>query len=118
MGLEVPTGDQGGQAADVLLLAPPLGIHVEVETLLVDVQAQLRRGMVKREALERKLNMKLAFVLAVGDSQRNRDVVRSAESIIRAALPAPSRSVLAAIRSGLPLSTDGLVFVRRAPRTR
>lgn len=116
--LETPVGDQTGQAADMLLLARSFGIHVEIESRLVDLQAQLRKGKLKRDALERKLGVRLAFVLGLGESQRNRIAVASVAGVVRAALPAPSREVLTALRNGTQLSQDGLLWVRFTPRRR
>ena len=110
--LEVPVGDKNGQAADVLLLGPSFGLHIKVESALVDLQAQLRRGQLKRDGLEQRLGFKLAFVMALGDSRRNRAAVRLVSDVIRAGLPAPAREVMSAVRTGQPLSRDGLIWVR------
>ncbi|MGH2392862.1 MAG: helix-turn-helix transcriptional regulator [Candidatus Limnocylindria bacterium] len=113
--LEAPVGDQNGQAADVLLLGRSFGLHIEVESALVDLQAQLRKGQLKRDVLERRLAVKLAFVMALGESERNRNAVRAAGQVVRAALPASAREVLTALRGGLPLDRDGLLWVRPVP---
>lgn len=112
LSLEAPVGDQNGQAADVLLLGRSFGIHVEVESALVDLQAQLRKGQLKRDALERRVGMKLAFVMALRESERNRAAVRAIASVLRAALPASSREALAALRGGLALDRDALLWIR------
>jgi len=109
---EAPTGDSSGQAADLVLATDRWGIHIELETRLVDFQAQLRRSQLKRDALQQHRGVPLALVLAVRDSERNRAAVRSAPAVIRAALPAGSRDVLAAIEHGTPLGRDGLLWVR------
>lgn len=88
------------------------GIHVEVESALVDLQAQLRKGQLKRDGLERRVGMKLAFVMALRESERNRVAVRAVANVVRAAFPAPSREVLAALRGGLALNRDGLLWIR------
>ena len=111
--LEAPVGDRSGQAADVLLLGRTHGIHIEVESALVDLQAQLRRGRLKRDALELRHGVNLAFVLALGDSERNRAAVRAAANPIRAALPAASREILTSLKTGQRLERDGLMWVRR-----
>jgi transcriptional regulator with XRE-family HTH domain len=113
---EAPVGNGSSQAADVVLLRPRHGIHVEVETGLVDLQAQLRRGTVKRDALQERLEVELAFVLALGESERNRAAVLAAGLTIRAALPATPREAWAAIRRGHALTRDGLIWVRPTPR--
>jgi transcriptional regulator with XRE-family HTH domain len=110
--LEAPVGDRNGQAADVLLLGRSFGIHIEVESALVDLQAQLRKGQLKRDGLERRVGMNLAFVMALRESERNRAAVRALASVVGVALPAPSREVLAALRGGLALDRDGLLWIR------
>lgn len=115
--LEAPIGDERGQAADVLLLSPAgaeraFGLHIEVESALVDLQAQLRKGLLKRDGLERRYAAKLAFVMALGESKRNRAAVRGAVDVVRVALPASAREVLASLREGSPLHRDGLLWVR------
>lgn len=114
LSLEAPVGDPNGQAADVLLLGRSFGIHIEAESALVDLQAQLRKGQLKRDGLERRVGIKLAFVMALRESERNRAAFRGVASVVRAALPAPSREVLAALRGGLALNRDGLLWIRSA----
>lgn len=109
--------ETNGQAADVLLLSPAgaeraFGLHIEVESALVDLQAQLRKGLLKRDGLERRYAAKLAFVMALGESKRNRAAVRGAVDVVRVALPASAREVLASLREGSPLHRDGLLWVR------
>lgn len=115
--LEAPVGDPNGQAADVLLLGRSFGIHIEVESALVDLQAQLRKGQLKRDRLEQRLALKLAFVLALGESKRNRQAVQAAGDVVHAVLPASTREVMTSLRGGLPLHHDGLLWVRPAPET-
>ncbi len=113
--LEAPVGDSHGQAADVLLTHRSFGIHIEVESALVDLQAQLRKGHLKRDGLEHRLGFKIAFVLALGESKRNRRAVTTAAEVVHAALPAPAREVLTSLRTGRPLQRDGLMWVRPSP---
>ena len=115
--LEAPVGDQHGQAADMLLLGRGFGLHIEVETALVDLQAQLRKGQLKRDGLERRHGTKLAFVIALGESKRNRDTVRAVAPVVKAALPASAREVLNSLRAGTPLAQDGLLWIRPPRRT-
>jgi transcriptional regulator with XRE-family HTH domain len=109
--LEAPTGE-GRQAADVLLLGRTAGIHIELESALVDFQAQLRRCELKRTALQARHEMRIAFVLAVRDTARNRAGVQPHLLVIRQALPAGSREVMCAIRGGASLQRDGLLWIR------
>jgi transcriptional regulator with XRE-family HTH domain len=109
--LEEPIGDGTRRAADVLLDGEAAAAHIELESNLVDFQAQLRNGVLKREALQKRLGRPVAFVLALRDTPRNRAAVAVHRAVISAALPAPSREVLDAIRRGHPLTHDGLLFL-------
>lgn len=115
--LEAPTGS-GLQAADILVRGPTRGIHVELESGLADFQAPLRAGQLKREALQQRLGLPLAFVLALKDSERNRKAAQPYAALLRTALPAGSREVMEAIRSGQPLKRDGLLWIRPGPPLR
>jgi transcriptional regulator with XRE-family HTH domain len=85
--LEAPTGE-GRQAADVLLLGSSGAIHLELESALVDFHAQLRKGELKRDALQARHRMPIALVLAVRDTERNRARAQPHLFVIRQALPA------------------------------
>jgi transcriptional regulator with XRE-family HTH domain len=113
--LEAPTGE-GRQAADVLFIGPGAAIHLELDSAFADLQAQLRGGHLKRDALQARLGIRLAFVLVVRDTARNRTAAQPHAAVIRQALPAGSREVVAAIRGGIPLERDGLLWLR-GPRT-
>jgi transcriptional regulator with XRE-family HTH domain len=113
--LEAPTGE-GRQAADVLFIGPSAGIHLELDSAFADFQAQLRSGHLKRDALQARLGIPLAFVLVVRDTARNRTAAQPHAAVIRQALSAGSREVVAAIRGGIPLERDGLLWLR-GPRT-
>jgi transcriptional regulator with XRE-family HTH domain len=109
---EVPIGDASRRAADILLRGQMRAIHLELESNLADFQAQLRMGLLKRDELQRRFGIPVAFVLVLRDTERNRAAVRAHLSVIRAALPAGSREVLGAIRGGYPLERDGLLWLR------
>jgi hypothetical protein len=55
-------------------------------------------------------------VIAVEDTRHNRAVVREHGSLIRSMLPAGSREIMHALRSGGELGRDGLLWVRPARR--
>lgn len=112
IGFEVPVSDGSQRAADIVLGGPVSAIHVELESNLVDFQAQLRSGLLKRDALQERLGHPVAFVMALRDTERNRSAVRAYAGVISAALPAGSREVLSAIRNGRPLGRDGLLWLR------
>ena len=110
--LEVPVGPGDLRAADIILRRPDELIHLEVERVLVDLQAQLRAGQVKRQALAQRYGRPIRFVLAVADTIANRARVASARELLTHTLPMSSREIWAALRSGAPLSGDGILFVR------
>jgi len=109
---EAPTADDGRQAADMLFLGFNGATHLELEAGLADFQAQLRRGQLKRDALQRRHGQRVALVMGLSDTQRNRAAAAANAGVIRAALPASSREILASIREGRPLQRDGLLWIR------
>jgi transcriptional regulator with XRE-family HTH domain len=112
--LEAPTGE-GRQAADILFIGRAAGIHLELDSALADFQAQLRSGHLKRDALQVRLGIRIAFVLVLRDTARNRTAAQPHLAVIRQALPAGSREVMAAIRGGIALERDGLLWLRGSP---
>jgi transcriptional regulator with XRE-family HTH domain len=115
IGFEVPTREDAKQAADLVLFGAVSGLHIELESRLVDFQAQLRSGTLKRDALQQRYSSRFAFVLALRDTAANRAAVRIHRSVIGAALPAGPSHVWHSIRSGLSLAVDGLLWIRPAP---
>jgi len=87
-------------------------IHAEIERFLADWQAQFRSASAKRDDLATRHDRPVRLVLVVEDTRRNRQAVRQHEAIIRDALPAGSREIMRAIRTGLPLGRDGLLWIR------
>jgi transcriptional regulator with XRE-family HTH domain len=112
IGFEVPVDERSRHAADVVLSGTAGGLHLELESRLIDFQAQLRSGELKRDALQQRYRTRLAFVLALRDSAANRAAVRAHGTVIAAALPATAAEVWHAIRSGEPLGADGLLWLR------
>lgn len=108
---EEPTGE-GKQAADVVLAGKSSATHIELESGLSDFEGQLRRGRLKRDALQRRIDRPVAFVLALRDTDRNRAAVAAHLGVVRAALPASQREVLDAVEQGHPLTRDGLLWLR------
>jgi transcriptional regulator with XRE-family HTH domain len=116
--LEVPAGDHG-EAIDMVLWGASEIIAVEIERLIVDVQAQLRRVILKRERLASEHRRLVRLVVVVEDTRRNRAALTPHLPVIRTTLPAGTREVMSAIRAGAPLGRDGLAWVRRpAPTSR
>lgn len=112
LALEVPCGEHG-ESADVVLFGAAVVMHVEIERSVVDFQAQFRRAIAKRKTLEVRESRPVRLVVAVEDTKRNRHAVVPHRDLIERALPAGSREVIAAIRRGLPLGRDGLLWLRR-----
>jgi transcriptional regulator with XRE-family HTH domain len=110
--LEAPISPNSRRAADMLLRGTRGAIHIELESNLVDFQAQLRNGQLKRDALQHLIGQPISFVLALRDSRHNRAAAGAHLGVIRAALPAQSREVMNAIRSGTHLTRDGLLWLR------
>jgi hypothetical protein len=96
----------------MLLFGPDEILHVEIERMLLDFQAQYRSALRKREYLDGLHARPVRLVLAVEDTERNRTAAAPHLALIRSALPAGSRAVLNAVRNGRPLGTDGLLWVR------
>ncbi|MEX1172658.1 MAG: helix-turn-helix transcriptional regulator [Chloroflexota bacterium] len=75
--------------------APADDLPVEAETRLVDLQAQVRRIMLKaRDAGV------VAVLLVVADTNRNRDVLAASAALLKASFPISGRQAMAALREG------------------
>lgn len=109
---------QHRQAVDLVLFGPTEIWATEIERLLGDFQGQHRRADAKREALAAQHRRPVRLVMAVEDTRRNRAALDPHIAFIRASLPAGSREILGALRSGRPLGRDGLLWLRRAPPRR
>jgi hypothetical protein len=90
-------------------------IHLEIERALFDVQAQLRRGLLKRDALSQRHDRPVRFVLAIPDTARNRRHLTTVGDLLRRTLPQTSKTVWARIRDGRPLGADGVLVLRMKP---
>lgn len=110
--LEVPVAHGDPRAADLVMSGPNEVVHVEIERILVDVQAQLRSGQLKRQVLAERLRRTVHFVLAVADTRANHARVAPVADLLARALPVTSRDAWAAIRTGTSLGGDGILFVR------
>lgn len=107
---------QHGEAIDVALFGAEEIIAAEIERLIVDLQDQYRRADRKRETLSAMHQRPVRLVIVVEDTQRNRAAFERHADFIRSVLPAGSREVFAALRSGRPLGRAGLLWLRRRPR--
>lgn len=91
-------------------------IAVEIYRMMADFQAQLRAADAKRMELAAAHQRPVRLVLAVEDTRRNRRVMAEHAVAVGVALPAGSRAVLSALRSGTALDSDGLVWIRASGR--
>lgn len=113
--LEVPIGHGDPRAADLLLIGPTQIIHVEIERALVDFQGQLRSAQLKREALVVRERKPIRLVIAVPNRHATTARLAPFRQLITHTMPATSRGIWRAIRSGQLLQGDGILFVRAAP---
>jgi transcriptional regulator with XRE-family HTH domain len=110
--LEVPVAPGDARAADLMLVSGTEILHIEIERALVDFQAQLRSATLKREALQTRDERPARLVVAVPDTRMTHLRLAPFQELISRTLPARSAHVWRAIRSGEPLETDGILFVR------
>lgn len=108
--LEVPIA--GGRSADMVFFGPTEIILAEIERMAEDYQAQYRAAEAKRLALQEQHGRQVRLVLVVADTRRNRVAIAPHLPLIQSALPASSRDVLRAVKSGSSLGRDGLLWVR------
>lgn len=110
--LELRAGDHG-EAADIGFFGPREIIDAEIDRLILDYQDQHRRNVQKRDYLAARHQRPVRLVMVIEDTVRNRTAIAPHLSLIRSALPAGSRDVLRALRTGEPLGRDGLLWIRR-----
>ena len=109
---------QHGEAIDVALFGVQEIWATEIERMAIDFQAQYRRADRKRETLCALHQRPVRLVMVIEDSRRNRLALERHLAFIQSVLPAGSREILTALRTGRPLGRDGLLWMRRPPRTR
>lgn len=110
--LELAVGDHG-EAIDAVFFGAREIVAAEIERLATDWQAQYRRADQKRRTLAARHARPVRLVMVVEDTRRNRAALWPHLAVIRTALPAGSREVMAAFKSGRPIERDGLLWVRR-----
>ena len=103
-----------GRAIDMVWFGPTEILAVEIERLLADLQAQYRAADAKRTELAAAHHRPVRLVLAVEDTRHNRAAAADHPDVIRAMLPAGTREVLRAFKTGKELGRDGLAWIRRA----
>jgi transcriptional regulator with XRE-family HTH domain len=115
--LEVPVGlPPDRRAADVVLDLGEELVLVEIERWIVDFQAQLRAAQLKRQSLVEQRGLPTHLVIAAPDLPRARRVMAPYAKLVAEALPISSRSAWAALRAGMPIRGDALLWVRTRPR--
>lgn len=104
---EVPLPMRGDlRALDGWTRADDLGVGVEAETRLGDVQALQRRALLKKRDAELD-----RLVLLVADTRSNRLVLDAHRELLRGAFPLDTRQILGALRAGHAPSADGIVIL-------
>ena len=114
--LEVPIAAGDARAADLLVIRPGEVLHIEIERALVDFQAQLRSAQLKREVLAAREERPMRLVIAIPDTRSTRLRLAPFEQLIGQTMPSSSREIWRAIRTGEPLNSDGILFVRGPKR--
>lgn len=114
IGIEVTAG-QFGQAIDQVFWGTDEILAIEIIRHMADYQAQYRSVSLKRDWLAGKHDRPVRLVLAVEDLRSNRTVLAPHMLLVRSVLPAGSRQVMDALRSGRSVGSDGLIWVRRPP---
>lgn len=114
--LEAPVAPADARAADLLLVGEDEILHVEIERALVDVQAQLRAGQLKRQALAESHRQTVRLIIAVPDTRTARARLAPFAELLARALPVTSARVWRTIRTGEALGGDGILFVRHTSR--
>ncbi len=113
--LEEPAGNHG-EAIDMVLWGPDQILAIEIERLMLDYQAQSRRAAVKRDWLAAQHRRPVRSVLVIEDTRRNRAAMAQWTALLSSARPMGSRAVLASLRSGARLGSDGICWIRRPAR--
>jgi transcriptional regulator with XRE-family HTH domain len=109
--LEEPAGDHG-EAIDQVLWGESEIVAIEIERFLLDWQAQLRLWTAKRDWLAARQVRPVRLVVVVSDTHRFRGALAPFLQLVGRTLPAGSRWVMHAVRSGAPLGSDGLAWFR------
>jgi hypothetical protein len=105
-----------GQSIDVVTFGPHEIIAIEIERIASDFQAQFRRAHQKRTLLADLHQRPVRLVIAIEDTRHNRAALEPHARLIATALPGRPREVIRALRSGVPLERDGLLWLRRPSR--
>jgi len=99
-------------SVDMVLFGAIEIIHIEIERYLADWQAQYRSAANKRDQLASLHGRPVRLVIAIEDTDHNRSAFATHQAAVASMLPAGTRAVMHAIRSGEALGSDGIVWVR------
>ena len=110
--LEEGVGEHG-EAIDLVLYGAREIIAMEIERMAADLQAQYRRADQERRRLAAVHGRPVRLVVVVENTRRNRATLAQHQALVSSVLPAGSREVLRANRTGRPLGQDGLLWIRR-----
>ena len=106
-GTEVPMPSHGDlRALDGWTRADGLGIGIEADTRLGDLQALQRRAVLKKR--DAQLDR---LILLVADTRANRLVLDAHRGLLRGTFPLDTRAILRAIRAGHAPTGDGIVIL-------
>lgn len=105
-----------GRSIDLVGFGPTEITAIEIYRRMADYQAQFRSADAKRIELATSHQRPVRLVLAIEDTRHNRRAMAEHARAVAHSLPAAPRAVFASWRSGRPLGSDGLVWVRR-PRS-
>lgn len=111
--LEVIAGTRG-EATDICFFSATEILATEIDRLLLDFQDQYRRQSRKRDYLAELHGRPVRLVMVIEDTARNRTAFAPHRDFVRSVLPAGSREILKALRSGADLGRDGILWVRPA----
>jgi transcriptional regulator with XRE-family HTH domain len=113
--LEDPIGDGSRRAVDIAMDHTDEIAIVEIERGLVDFQAQFRAATLKREVVARMSDRPVRLVVGVPDTVGTRRILSQHSDLIGRVLPVTSRSIWHALRNGLPIGGDGILFIATRP---
>ena len=110
--VERPIAPGDLRAADLVLGSAAELLHIEVERVLIDVQAQVRAAQLKRAVIAERESRPVRLIMAFPDTSRNRRQLAPIADLLTRTFPMRSRAVWAAIRGGGSTGADGILLVR------
>jgi hypothetical protein len=105
--LEAPIPTPGDlRAVDILMLAGPVRIAVEVITRLADLQAQVRAAQLKARDIGAT-----RLILVVAGTNANRAALRGVQSTLISSFDLDTRRLLAELAAGRDPGRDGVIVI-------